>query len=161
MDFGTLRPAAIAMAALTFLVACTGTTVPPTPVGAQQMSVRSFFDIRHLCSLGISPPIELDNAPQAARYRIRFTNTSVLYAPPVDFEVAANGPAIAEDALPGYRGACPGEMQSFLFRLEVLALDAQNRAVGFGYTMMSAESTTRLMRLSIDRRPRMPQPKQP
>ncbi len=156
MDFGTLRTSAIAIAALGLLAACTYSTVPAAPAGARTMSVRTFLDIRHMCSLGISPPIELDNAPAAARYRVRFVNTSVLYAPPTDFEVVAKGPSIAEDALEGYRGVCPGEAQSFVLRVEVLALDAQGRAAGYGYTTLSVSSTTRLMRLREDMRPRMP-----
>jgi len=156
MDFGTLRPAALAMAALSCLGACTYSTVPTGPAGAQRMNVRTFLDIRHMCSLGISPPIELDNSPPAARYRVRIVNTSVLYAPPADYEVAAKGPEIAEDALEGYRGVCPGETQAFTLRFEVLALDAQGRAAGYGTTTLSVSSTTRLMRLKEDRRPRMP-----
>lgn len=151
-----MRPAAIAMAALTFLAACTNST--PGPAGLPQMAVRTFLDIRHLCSLGVSPPIELDKAPRAARYRIRFINTSVLYAPPSDFDVASEGPAIAEASLDGYRGACPGESQSFIFRIEVLALDAQGRSLAYGQTLVTANSTTRLMRLRQDLRPSMPRP---
>jgi hypothetical protein len=121
--------------------------------------VRSFLDIRHLCYLGVSPPIELDGAPYAAAvYRIRLVNEGVLYAPPADFEIKAEGSAIGEGALAGYRGPCPGEAQSFTYRIDVLALDRSGRPLAFGQTKVTAESTTRLMRLSPGRRPRMPEP---
>lgn len=132
--------------------------VQPGPAGVPQMGVRSFLDIRHLCSLGVSPPFELDGAPAAARYRVRMVNVSVLYARPVDFEVPADGPTIAEGALPGYTGPCPGETQAFEFRFDVLALDNAGRPLAFGWTRLSASSTTRLMRQSPDSRPRMPLP---
>lgn len=155
MEFGTSCRLAV-MVCATALAACT--QVIPGPPGVRQMGVRSFLDIRHLCSLGVSPPIELDGAPQAARYRVRFINESVLYAPPTDYEVAAEGSGIAEGALEGYRGSCPGEAQSFTFRVDVMALDAAGNAVAFGQTRVVANSTTRLMRMNPALRPQMPAP---
>jgi hypothetical protein len=154
MEFGTIRAAIVAATALATLAACGN--VRPGPANVPQMGVRSFLDIRHMCSLGVSPPIEIDNAPAAARYRVRMVNTSVLYSPPANFEVVAAGPAIAEGGLDGYRGPCPGETQSFNYRLEVAALDANGVVAAYGYTTLSATSTTRLMRLAPDRRPQMP-----
>jgi hypothetical protein len=154
MEFGTLRAALAALLAAGALAACG--TLPAGPAGVPRMGVRTFLDIRHLCSLGVSPPIELDRAPAAARYRIRFVNVSVLYSPPADFEVAAEGPAVAEAALDGYSGPCPGEAQSSNYRVEVLAIDARGAALAYGQTTVNAISTTRLMRLAPDLRPRMP-----
>ncbi len=154
MDFGTIRAAAVAAIALSVLAACASER--PGPANVPQMGVRSFLDIRHLCALGVSPPIALDEAPGPGRYRVRMTNTSVIYAPPVDFDVRLAGGEIPEGALEGYRGICPGESQSFSIRIEVAALDAQGRTAAYGYTHVSATSTTRLMRLPPDERPRMP-----
>jgi hypothetical protein len=154
MDFGTIRAAVVAATALTVLAACASER--PGPANVPQMGVRSFLDIRHLCSLGVSPPIALDDAPGPGSYRVRMTNISVLFAPAVDFDVVLAGSEIPEGALDGYRGICPGESQSFSIRIEVAALDAQGRTGAYGYTHVSATSTTRLMRLNPDERPRMP-----
>jgi hypothetical protein len=154
MDFGTIRTAASAVAVLALLAGCA--VVQPGPANVPKLGVRSFLDIRHLCSLGVSPPIELDDAPAAARYRVRMINTSVLYAPPADFEVVADGSSIAEGSLEGYRGPCPGEMQNFVYRLEVAAVDANGAILAYGYISLNATSTTRLMRVAPNLRPRMP-----
>lgn len=129
----------------------------PGPAGVPQMGVRTFFGVEHVCSLGVSPPIRLDGAPATAeRYRVRFTNTSVLIAPAPEFEVAAAGGEIAQGALEGYRGPCPGEQAGFTFRVEVLALDRGGRAVGYGYASASALNPSRLTRGPDADRPRMP-----
>jgi hypothetical protein len=154
MDFGTIRTAASAVAVLALLVGCAD--VRPGPAGAPVMGVRSFLDIRHMCSLGVSPPIALDDAPGPGRYKVRMTNTSVAYAPSADFDVVADGSEIPEGALQGYRGICPGETQNFSIRVEVVALDAQGRTAAYGYTHVSATSTTRLMRLGPNDRTTMP-----
>lgn len=154
MRLGTLRKALAA----TLLAALAGCTIAePGPVGVPRMGVRSFLDIRHLCSLGVSPPIAIDEGPGTGRYRVRMTNVSVLYAPPTEFEVSVEGQEIPEGGLAGYRGICPGETQSFSIRIEVAALDPQGRTAAYGYTFVSASPTTRLMRLNPTQRPRMPE----
>jgi hypothetical protein len=121
------------------------------------MGVRTFFGLEHLCALGVSPPILLDGAPgSAARYRVRVTNVSVLWAAAPEFETAAAGPAIAQGALQGYRGPCPGETVGFTLRVEVLALDAAGRAVAYGQTAATARNPSRIVRGPEDDRPRMP-----
>ncbi|MBL8832759.1 MAG: hypothetical protein JNL71_10255 [Rhodospirillales bacterium] len=152
MRLGTLRKALCAV----LLLAAGCATAVPGPAGVPRMGVRSFLDVRHMCALGVSPPIALDGAAGPGRYRVRMTNTSVLYAPPSDYEVAVDGAEIPEGALEGYRGICPGETQLFSIRIEVAALDAQGRTTAYGTTNVNAYSTTRTLRLPPDQRPRMP-----
>jgi hypothetical protein len=150
MRLGTL---AIFTAAL--LAACAPHV--PGPPGVPQMGVRTYFGNEHVCYLGVSPLILLDGAPSnAARYRVRFTNTSVLRAAAPEFEVPSTGREIAQGALDGYRGPCPGENTSFTFRVEVLALDTAGRAVAYGFTNASALNPSRLVRGPESERPRMP-----
>jgi hypothetical protein len=159
MDFGTSRTAAFAVAAVA-LAACT--PARPGPPGAADMGVRSFFGAQHLCSLGVSPPVEFDDVPAGtARYRLRFVNISVLVAPPRDFEVAAGGDAIAEGAIDGWRGPCPGEFQSFSYRLEAVAVAADGKPLAYGQTTLTAVSTTRLTDAPPGERPRMPERRPP
>lgn len=130
----------------------------PGPAGVPQMGVRTYFGSEHVCSLGVSPPILLDGAPgSAARYRVRFTNTSVLWAVAQEFEVASTGREIAQGAIEGYRGPCPGEMAGFSFRVEVLAFDAAGQTLAYGSTSASALNPSRLIRGPEADRPRMPQ----
>lgn len=152
MHFGTLRT----MIAAILLLAAGCAPVDPGPAGVHRMGVRTFLDVRHLCALGVSPPIELDGAPGPGRYRVRMTNTSVLYASPTDYEVMLAGSEIPEGALEGYRGICPGETQVFNIRIEVAALDARSRTTAYGYMTVNAYSTTRILKSSQDQRPRMP-----
>jgi hypothetical protein len=150
MRLGTL---AIFMAAL--LASCASRA--PGPAGVPPMGVRTYLGVEHLCALGVSPPILLDRAPgSAARYRVRFTNVSVLWAAAPEFETPAAGPAIAQGALQGYRGPCPGETAGFTFRVEVLALDAAGRAVAYGQANVTAQNPSRIVRGPEGDRPRMP-----
>jgi hypothetical protein len=150
MRLGTLMACATAL-----LGACA--THVPGPAGVPQMGVRTYFGIEHVCSLGVSPPILLDGAPAgAARYRVRFTNTSVLRAEAPQFEAPAGARGIEQGALEGYRGPCPGEQAGFAFRVEVLALDAGGRAIGYGYANAMALNPSRHIRGPAVDRPRMP-----
>jgi hypothetical protein len=154
MELGTIRAAAI-LAAAVALAACT--PARPGPPGAAAMGVRSFFGAQHLCSLGVSPPVEFDGVPAGtARYRLRFLNVGVLVAPPRDFEIPAEGSAIPEGAFADWRGPCPGEFQTFTYRLEAVALDAGGRPLAYGQTSLVAMSTTRLTNAPPAERPRMP-----
>ena len=154
MELGTIRAAAVLMAACA-LAACT--PVRPGPPGAAAMGVRSYLGAQHLCSLGVSPPLEFDGVPAGtARYRLRFVNVGVLVAPPRDFEIAAAADGIAEGALAGWRGPCPGEFQTFTYRVEAVALDANGSALAYGQTSVNAVSTTRLTNAAPSELPRMP-----
>lgn len=152
MHLGTLRTALATCLLLT--AGCAN--VEPGPAGVPRLGVRTFLDVRHLCSLGVSPPIAIDGAPGPGLYRVRLTNTSVLFGPPSDYDVMVEGDQIAEGALEGYRGICPGEMQIFSIRIEVAARDAQGRTTAYGYTTVNANSTTRILRMAPNERPRMP-----
>lgn len=155
MEFGTFRRRAAALTLVLLAGACA--PVRPGPAGVPELGVRSFIDVRHMCALGVSPPIAVAAAPAGtARYRVRIVNVSVLFGATSDFEVAAGPGGIAEGALEGYRAPCPGETQLFSYRFEVLALDAPGNAIGYGQTTVSAISTTRTLSLPADLRPGIP-----
>jgi len=132
----------------------------PGPAGVPVMAVRTFFGPDHVCSLGVSPPIELDRSPaNAARYRVRYTNVSVLISPTFEYEVAADTPGrIAEGAYADYRGPCVGETSSSQYRVEVLALDANGRSLAYGYAIAVARNPGTMTRGPVSERPRMPRP---
>ncbi len=154
MELGTIRAAAVLMAAAA-LSACA--PVRPGPPGLTTMGVRSYFGVQHLCSLGVSPPVEFDGVPAGtARYRLRFVNIGVLVAPSRDFEIAAGPDGIAEGAFAAWRGPCPGEFQTFTYRIEAMALDANGAALAYGQTSVNAISTTRLTNAGPSKIPRMP-----
>ncbi len=134
----------------------------PGPSGLPGMGVRTFFGPDHVCSLGVSPPIELDRAPEnAARYRVRFTNISVLIATSFEFEAPAAVPGrIPEGADAQYRGPCAGETSASQYRVEVLALDADGRSLAYGYTIVVARNPGVMTRSPAAERPRMPRPPQ-
>lgn len=150
-----MRLGTLAIFAAASLAACAPHT--PGPAGVPLMGVRTYFGIEHVCSLGVSPPIRLDGAPaSAALYRVRMTNVSVLRATASEFEVPSTGAEIAQGALDGYRGPCPGETAGFSFRIEVLALDANGRAIAYGQTTAAALNPSRLARGPAADRPSMP-----
>jgi hypothetical protein len=130
----------------------------PGPSGVPTMGVRTFFGADHVCSLGVSPPIELDNAPNnAARYRVRYTVINVLISSSFQYETPANDKGrIAEGAYADYRGPCAGETSALIYRIEVLALDAEGRSLAYGYTQMTARNPGSITRGSAADRPRMP-----
>lgn len=134
--------------------------VRPGPAGLPYMGVRTFFGADHVCSLGVSPPIELDRSPaNAARYRVRYTNVSVLVSTPFEYEVPVTTPGrVPEGAFAAYRGPCMGETMSAQFRVEVLALDADGRSLAYGFTQAVARNPSFLTRGPASERPRMPRP---
>jgi len=131
-------------AALLGLAACQG----PAPAGAlPRLSLTSTLTADNLCSQGLSPAIALDRVPiGTVRYRVRFQNVGVLYSVPQDFEFEAGSTRLAEGAIAGYRGVCPGERQRFEMRTEVLALDAIGRTLAYGVTNQSVTSTTSMLK---------------
>jgi hypothetical protein len=141
MRLGTLTRTLLASLALGACVAYV-----PGPPDTPRMGVRTYFGVEHVCSLGVSPPIRLFGAPEsAARYRVRFTNTSVLFTAPMELETPAAGAEIAEGALDGYRGPCVGEASASLFRIEVLALDANGRSLAYGFAIAQVSNPSRLL----------------
>jgi hypothetical protein len=121
------------------------------------MSLRTFFGAEHVCGLGVSPPIRLDGGPrEAAGYRVRFTNVSVLRAPAPEYTVAFTPGEIPQGAIEGYRGPCPGEMMGFQFRVEVMAVDAAGRPLAYGYNFATALNPSRAGDVPGGGQPRVP-----
>jgi hypothetical protein len=140
-------------AALAALAAGCASPPPPFPE-LPQLSVSTQIASRNLCGLGVSPPINIANAPPAtARYRMRLTNTSVLFQSPWQTTADAVPGGFAEGTLADYQAPCVGELRvnSFYpyhsYRLEVLALDAQNRALAYGATTFLVQSVTTTLEL--------------
>jgi hypothetical protein len=130
-------------AALLGLAACQG----PAPAGAlPRLAVKSTMTADNLCSQGLSPAIELERVPTGtARYRVRFQNVGVLFSTPQDHELEAGSTKLAEGAIVGYRGVCPGERQRFEIRTEILALDVNGRTLAYGATRQTVSSTTTML----------------
>jgi len=127
---------------LAVLSACQG---PSAALPALSLDAKMTAD--NFCAQGVSPAIAVSRVPAgAARYRVRFQNVGVLFGAAQDFEIAAAPQGLAEGALERYRGVCPGERQRFEIRIEVLALDAQGRALAYGTTSQSVTSTTSMLR---------------
>ena len=131
-------------AAMSGLAACQG----PAPAGSlPRLDVKSWLTADNLCSQGLSPAIEIERVPVGtARYRVRFQNVGVLFSAPQDFEIEAGSARLAEGAIAGYRGVCPGERQNFAIRTEVLALDAVGRTLAYGATSQGVASTTVMLK---------------
>ena len=124
--------AALAAAAL-FAAAC----APAVQDGLPRIEVGVGFDLENLCAGSQSPAIALAGLPAATdRVTVRFSNIGVLIQRPRDWTVPAPSVAptrIPAGALPGYEGPCPGDMQRTIYRVEVLALAADGRALGHGF----------------------------
>jgi hypothetical protein len=109
------------------------------PLGA-----RVEFRSTNLCSLGVSPEIRLGGVPgSTSSYRLRLVNISVLRAPIWERTQAANGPLILEGAISDFEAPCPGDLQNFTYRLEVMALASSGQPLAYGWTFASAQSITR------------------
>jgi len=142
-----LRPLAALVMILSgsSLVACapmTRTSYRDLP----QLRVGVRLGLENLCAGSQSPPIALQNVPAGtASYRVRMSNISVMLQTPNEWTIPAPAePALVPiGALPGYSGPCPGELQRFTYRLEVMALDAQGRPAAFGVANMLAVSVNK------------------
>ena len=136
---------AAAVAAVLALAAC---APPPPPFpDLPRLSVATQITSRNMCGLGVSPAITIGNAPAAtASYRFRLVNTDVLLQDPWQTTIAATPNGYSEGALPDYEGPCIGELRLysaapyFIYRLEVLALDAQEPPAAYGQTSMVVRS---------------------
>lgn len=132
-------------AALLALAAC-ASPPPPFP-DLPRLSVATQITSRNMCGLGVSPAIAIGKAPAAtARYRFRMTNTDVLLQTPWQTTVPAAANGYGEGALADYDGPCIGELRLyatapyFVYRFEVLALDAQDRPLAYGQTTLVVQS---------------------
>lgn len=134
----------VASALLALLAAC---QAGGPSAGLSALAVNSVMTADNLCSLGVSPAIEIGRVPSAtARYRVRFQNVGVLFSEAQNFEIDATTRNVPQGALEAYRGVCPGERQRFEIRIEVLALDALGRALAYGMTSQSVTSTTTMLK---------------
>jgi hypothetical protein len=159
------RGRALLPAALAALVAGCASPPPPFPE-LPRLDVSTHMTSRNLCGLGVSPAINIANAPPAtARYRLRLTNTSVLFQSPWQTTADAVPGGFAEGALADYQAPCVGDLQVnslyryHSYRLEALALDAQNRALAYGaatFPVQSVAATLDLERAAGGRAARTP-----
>lgn len=109
------------------------------PIGSQME-----FSSRNLCSEGVSPQIRLGGVPSGtASYRLRLTNVSVLTSTRWEATVSAESPIIAEGAIANFDPPCPGEQQTFTYRLEIMALAADGQPLGYGWNFAQARSLSR------------------
>ncbi len=140
------KNAILAFGAVAILAGCANDRGPHP--GLPPLGVRSEFLSKNLCSEGIFPEIRLGGVPaNAAQYRLRLTNVSVLAAPTWTATVNAEGLLIPEGAVPAFDAPCPGEQQSFTYRLEVMALAAGGVPLAYGWGFVSARSLTRQIEL--------------
>jgi phosphatidylethanolamine-binding protein (PEBP) family uncharacterized protein len=127
-------------------IAACASPPPPFPE-LPRLGVSTHIGSRHMCGFGISPPINISNAPATtARYRLRMTNTDVLFQTPWQTTVPAVANGYAEGAVADYQGPCVGELRLYAaypyyyYRFEVLALDAQDRPLAYGQTTLIVQA---------------------
>jgi len=134
---GAFRPVSLCVLLAGALAAC-ASPPPPFP-DLPRLTVATSFGSRNLCGLGVSPPIKITKAPPAtAQYRLRMINTDVLFQTPWETTQPAKAEGFAEGDIADYEAPCVGELRLYTYyryqqyRLEVLALDAQNRPLAYG-----------------------------
>jgi hypothetical protein len=128
------------------LTAACASPAPPFPE-LPRLDVSTTLTSRNVCGLGVSPPINIGKAPPAtAQYRLRMTNTDVLFQQPWQTTVEAKPGGFAEGMIADYQAPCVGDLRLYSFyrfqqyRLEVLALDAQSRPLAYGSTNFLLQS---------------------
>lgn len=143
---GAFRPVSLGLLLASAVSACAS---PPPPFPElPRLGVLAQLTSRNLCGLGVSPAIAISGAPQAtAQYRLRMTNIDVLFRQPWQTTVSAGSAGtIPEGAIADYVAPCVGDLSQFSFyryqqyRLEVMALDPQNRPLAYGQTTLLAQS---------------------
>jgi hypothetical protein len=141
------RAARMAAAPAALLAGCAS---PPQPFPElPRLGVSTQLSSHNLCGLGVSPAIAITNAPRATtQYRVRMTNTDVLFQTPWQTTADATPGGFPEGALVDYQAPCVGDLtiNSFYpyqqYRLEVLALDGQSRPLAYGYMTMLVYSVS-------------------
>jgi hypothetical protein len=99
---------------------------------------------QNLCGLGVSPRINLPNAPaNAVRYRFKMTLVSALSGPTWETDVPATGNIIPEGALNDFPAPCPPEIQNYSYRVEMMAYDANDKPLAYGWNFWSTRSLAR------------------
>lgn len=140
------NPIAALATALLLAAGCAPTAQDTLP----RIDVGVGFDLENLCAGSQSPAIALAGLPTATeRVAVRFSNIGVLIQRPRDWTVPAPSVAptrIPAGALPGYDGPCPGDAQRTIYRVEVLALAADGRALGHGFREVRVAPVNHLAR---------------
>lgn len=147
-NVNAIRLRAAAPLALLLAAVLVGCASPPPPFpDLPRLGVATTIGSKNLCGVGVSPPINITNAPPATtQYRLRLTNTDVLYSQPWQTTAGAVPGGFAEGALADYEAPCVGDLRVYSFyryqtyRLEVLALDAQDRPLAYGQTTALVQS---------------------
>jgi hypothetical protein len=133
-------PGAVLVLVATLAVAACANERGPHP-NLPPLGVAANFTSRNLCGLGVSPEINIGNAPQnVAVYRLRITEVSTLRGPRWQTDIPAKGNVIPEGALEGFDLPCPGEKQRLSYRLEVMALAADTTPLAYGWGFSPAMS---------------------
>lgn len=133
---------AVTFAAVGFVAGCANERGPNPDL--PPLGVRLEFLAKNLCSQGISPEIRLGGVPaNTASYRLRLTNISIVNATRWEASVKAEGPVISEAMIGDFDAPCPGEQQSFTYRLEVMALGPSGQPLAYGWNFAQARSLTR------------------
>lgn len=132
-----------------FLAGFAAACASPAPPFADlpRLDVATKLTSRNVCGLGVSPPITIGKTPPAtAQYRLRMTNLDVLFQQPWQTTVDAVPNGLTEGAIADYQAPCVGDLRVYSFyryqqyRLEVLALDGQNRPLAYGSTTFLLQS---------------------
>jgi hypothetical protein len=145
---GAFRPVSLGLLLAGAVSAC-ASPPPPFP-DLPRLGVSTQLGSRNLCGLGVSPAISISGAPQAtAQYRLRLTNIDVLFQQPWQTTVSAEGTGtIPEGAIADYTAPCVGELSLYTFyqyqryRLEVMAVDQQNRPLAYGQASLLVQSVS-------------------
>lgn len=135
------------------LLAACAPPPPPFP-DLPRLDVRTAFGSRNQCEYAVSPAIRIARVPpETARYVVKVTNLDVLYSTPWQGIVAAGPEGIAEGAIPGFPAPCPGDLQSYAYRIEVLAQTAQGTPLGYGATRTTVLPIAQTLRRERGERP--------
>lgn len=114
---------------------------PPAPRFPElpRLNVTTQITTKNMCSLGVSPQITIRNAPPGtARYRLRMTDTDVLFGETWQATTDAKPEGIAAGALPDFPAPCLGKLELYsqqayhYYRFEVFALDQQGNPLAYG-----------------------------
>lgn len=147
---GAFRPVSLCVLLAGAVAAC-ASPPPPFP-DLPRLRVSTYLGSRNLCGLGISPPIDIDKAPPGtAQYRLRMTNTDVLFQTPWQTTQPAKSKGFAEGDIADYQAPCVGDLRLYsaytyqLYRLEVLALDDQSRPLAYGSTTVQVHSVNTML----------------
>jgi hypothetical protein len=143
---GAFRPVSLGLLLASAVSACAS---PPPPFPElPRLDVSARLGSRNLCGLGVSPAIAISGVPRTtARYRLRMTNVDVLFQQPWQATVDV-ADTIPEGAIADYEAPCVGDLDEMAYyryqryRLEVMALDPQNRPLAYGQVYMPVRSVS-------------------